>query len=498
MFEVFKENLKESFLTIMPIVIITLILKIFIPIPSYLLISFLISSVLLILGTAIFTVGAELSMETIGEKIGNKLVNSKKVWIILIVSFIIGTVVTIAEPDLKVLADQLTSMPNFIMILTISIGVGISLLLSSVRSIYGWDLNKMLLIGYIITLVLMFFVKQEFIPVAFDSGGITTGTISIPFIVTLGIGLTANRTDKKAKESSFGLVSLCSIGPIIAMLILGMFYPSSGSYEMNLIKENISITNYITQSLISIKDVVISLCPILIVFIIFQLFTKDSTKYELRKITVGVIIILIGLTLFFTAANVGFIDMGYYLGEYLAETNKSLLIIFSIVISCFICIAEPAVQMLNEQVENITDGTISKKTMNISLAIGCAVATGLSILRIITSTSFILYILIFQIISLILMFFTPKIFTAIAFDAGGATGGTLTAAFLLPISIGTCIATNTDILTGAFGLAAFISIAPLISVQIVGIIYKFKTRNITAIYDIDDSIVDFDLEVLYE
>ena len=207
---------------------------------------------------------------------------------------------------------------------------------------------------------------------------------------------------------------------------------------------------------------------------------------------------MLGLTLFFTAANIGFMNMGYYLGEYLAGNNKLVLIVFSVVISCFISIAEPAVQMLNEQVENITDGSISKKTMNIALALSCAIATGLSIVRILTNTSFIYYILIFQIISLVLMFFTPKVFTGIAFDAGGATGGTLTAAFLLPISIGTCIATNTDILTGAFGLAAFVSLAPLISVQIVGIIYKYKSGKRSIIDDIDDSIIDFDLEANYE
>lgn len=491
-----KNSLKESFFTIMPIVIITLILKIFIPIPNNLLLLFLISSFLLILGTGLFTFGADISMVIIGEKIGNKLIKSKKLWIILLVSFIIGTVVTIAEPDLKVLADQLTSIPNLIMILTISIGVGISLLLSSLRSIYGWNLNTMLLIGYIITLILMFFVNEKFIPVAFDAGGITTGTISIPFIMTLGIGLTSKRIDKKAQESSFGLVSLCSIGPIITMLLLGMFFKTDSSYNVGeIIRTNISYTDYFNQIIISVKDVLLSLLPIIIVFIIFQLFTKDVSKIEMRKIILGLFVIIIGLTLFFTAANIGFMDMGYYLGKYLSESNQSLLVIFSIIISCFISIAEPAVQVLNEQVENITEGSVSKKTMNIALATGVGIATGLAMVRIITNTSFIYYILPGQILSLILMFFTPKVFTGIAFDAGGATGGTLTAAFLLPIAIGTCIATGTDILTGAFGLAAFVSLAPLITIQIVGIMYKIGNKRELSIDNIDESIIDFEWEV---
>jgi len=494
MIEKLKLNLKESIYTILPILIITIMLKIFIPIPTSLIIIFLISSILLIIGTTLFTFGADISMVVIGEKIGNRLIKSKSVFAILLVSFIIGTVVTIAEPDLKVFADQITSIPNLIMVLTISVGVGISLLLSSLRSILGWNLNTMLMIGYTITLILMFFVSEQFVPIAFDSGGITTGTISIPFIMTLGIGLTHNRIDKKAQESSFGLVSLCSIGPIITMLLLGMFYTPTSNYTVDeIIRTNINLMDYINQIIISIKDVLISLSIIFLVFIIFQIFTKETTKVEIRKIIIGVFIIVIGLTLFFTACNIGFMDMGYYLGKYLSLNNSTLLIIFSIVISCFISIAEPAVQVLNEQVENITEGSISKKTMNISLAIGVGIATGLSLIRILTNTPFIYYILPLQIISLILMFFTPKIFTAIAFDAGGATGGTLTAAFLLPIAVGTCLATNTNVLTGAFGLATFISIAPLITIQIVGIMYNINNKRTISINDIDDSIIDLEV-----
>jgi len=445
MFNKLKSNLKESFNTVLPIIVITFILKIFIPIPNNLLFIFLISSILLVLGTSLFTFGTDLSMELIGEKIGNRLVKTRSIFIILLVSFIIGTVITIAEPDLKVLADQLVSIPNLIMILTISVGVGISLLLSSLRTILGWNLNIILLIGYLMCLVLMFFVPNEFVPVAFDSGGVTTGTISIPFIMTLGLGLTMNRTDKKAQESGFGLVALCSVGPIIAMLILGMFYPTSGSFDISL-NTNISYMNYLSSLLISMKDVVLSLAPIFGVFVVYQLITHDISIKEVRKIILGFIIIFIGLSLFFTATSVGFMDMGYYIGENLTVLSKVGLIVFSVIASYFIAIAEPAVQVLNEQVEKATEGKISKKTMNFALASGVSIAVFLSLIRIFTNTSFIYYILIGQSLSLILMFFTPKVFTAIAFDAGGATGGSLTTTFLLPIAIGTCISKDGNIL----------------------------------------------------
>lgn len=494
MLENLKDNLIQSIKIISPITILVVVLSFFIDMPTHLVTTFIFSSIILIIGTGLFTFGADLSMMIIGERLGNKLVKSKKIWIILLVSFIIGTVVTIAEPDLKVLADQVISIPNTVMILTISVGVGLSLLLSSMRSIYGWDLNKMLLIGYTVVMILLPFVPNEFIPLAFDSGGITTGTISIPFIMTLGVGLVANRTDKKAKEDSFGLVALCSIGPIITVLLLGLFYDFSSSYDIdNLIRTNITYFDYINQFYISLKDVLISISPIIVVFLIFQMFTKDISRFQMRKIILGLIITILGLTLFFTATNVGFIDMGYYIGETLAD-DTFLLIIFVVLLSYFISIAEPAVQMLNEQVENLTEGSISKSTMNTSLAIGVCIATFLSLVRILTNTSFLYYIIPGQILSLILMFFTPKVFTAIAFDAGGATGGTLTAAFLLPITMGVCIATNSDILTNAFGLAAFVSLAPLITVQIVGIVYNYKTKRIINVNDIDDSIIDFEME----
>lgn len=496
MLENFKDNLRDSFNSILPIVVIVCFLSFFVSIPFSLFISFLFSSILLIVGTALFTFGADISMMIIGEKIGSKLVKNKKLSIILLVSFIIGTIVTIAEPDLRVFVEQVVSVPVIVMTLTISIGVGISLLLSSLRSIFGLSLNKMLMGGYLLCLLLMFFVADEFVPVAFDSGGVTTGTISIPFIITLGVGLTANRIDRGAKESSLGLVSLCSVGPIVAVLLLGIFFKASGNYDASeFLRQSVSVLDYINEIWKSIKDVVVSISPIIIVFILFQVFTKDVDRWEIHKIIFGLLITMLGLVLFFTATNVGFMDMGYFLGENIADTNyKYLLIPISMFIAYFISIAEPAVVVLNEQVEELTEGSISKKTLNFAIALGVSIATGLSIFRIFTNTSFFYYFIPLQLISLILMIFTPKIFTAIAFDAGGAAGGALTSAFLLPISIGICFATGSNVMTGAFGISAFISLAPLITIQLIGIIYKYKNKGNMFGTEIDDSIIDFDLE----
>lgn len=493
MFKNLKNNLKEALITIIPIVIIVMVLTLMLPMSPSLITSFLFSSLLLIIGTGLFTFGADISMLTIGEKIGDRLVRSQKIWIVLFICLVIGTVITVAEPDLRVLADQLTSVPTNILILIISVGVGIYMLLSALRSIYGLDLNVMLILSFIIIFGLILFVPDNFIPVAFDSGGVTTGTISIPFIMTLGIGLTVNRTDSKAKEASFGLIALCSTGPILMVMLLGMLYNTNPNIDVNqLMNSSFGYRAYLSQLIISLKDVLFSISPIVIVFIIYQLITRDINRIEMRKIILGIIIIIVGLTLFLTAANVGFMDMGYFIGEYMFKSKyQYLLIPIIMIMAFFIAIAEPAVKILIDQVEELTEGSISKRSMKWGLSLGVSIASGLSIIRVFTRTPFLYYIIPGYVICLILMFLVPKTFTAIAFDSGGATGGTLTTTFLLPIAIGACLANNGNILSDAFGLAALVSLVPIITVQLIGLIYKVKNRVVVNINDLDESIVDY-------
>ncbi|MBE6138788.1 MAG: DUF1538 domain-containing protein [Firmicutes bacterium] len=492
-----KDDLISSIKTIGPIVMMVLLLSIFIPVEPVFLISFLLSSVLLVFGASLFTFGADLSMVVIGNKLGKSLVKSKKIWIILFVSLIIGTVVTIAEPDLLVLAEQITFISNFTLILTISIGVGACMLLASVRSLFGLDLNKMLIISFIIIFILMLFVPADFVPLAFDSGGVTTGTISIPFIITLGIGLASNRVDKKAKEGSFGLVSLASVGPIIMVLLLGLIYnPDSSMIFDNSIYINFSFSNYLVQFVSCFKDVLFAISPIIVVFIVYNLITRSVTKIECRKIVVGIIITIFGLTIFLVASNVGFLNMGYYIGEYIGgSVYRYCLIPIIMALSFFIAIAEPAVIILINQVEEFTEGGISKSVLNIALALGVSIAAGLSMLRIFTGTPFSYFAIVGYGLALLLTLFIPKVFTAIAFDAGGATGGSLTTSFLLPITIGACYSIGGNVFTDAFGLASMVSLVPIITVEMVGLIYQVKLRIMARIEMLDDSIIDYDWEV---
>lgn len=492
-----KENMKESISTVGPIVLIVLLLSLVIPMNSSFLISFLISSVLLIMGCSLFTFGADLSMVVIGNKLGKDLVRSKKVWLILIASFIIGTVVTIAEPDLLVLSEQITSIPKLTLILIISLGVGVCMLLASSRSLFGWDLNKILIISFIIIFILMLFVPSDFIPVAFDSGGVTTGTISIPFIITLGIGLVSSRVDNKAKEDSFGLVALASTGPIIMVMLLGLFHKSNSSMTFdNSIYTNFSFSNYLTQTINCLEEVLLAILPILVIFLIYYAITKNVTKKEFDKIIVGILVTIVGLTMFLVATNVGFLNMGYYIGEYFASTNlKNLLIPLIMILSFFIAIAEPAVIILIDQVEEFTGGSISKKVLRFALALGVSIAAGLSIYRIFTGTDFVYYAAIGYGLAILLTCFIPKVFTAIAFDAGGATGGSLTTGFLLPIAIGACYAVDGNVFTDAFGLASMASLIPIITVELVGLIYQLKLNLVAQVDTLDDSIIDYDWEV---
>lgn len=490
-----KKEFNTALATILPVVIIVLFLVPFMKLNLTEIYSFLFSAFLLIIGSTLFTFGAEYSMILIGNKIGKDLVKSKKISLILIVSFIIGTLITVAEPDLLVLAEQISSVPTITLVLIIGLGVGLCTLLASLRALFGWSLNVMLFIGFFFVFLLVFFVPADFIPFAFDSGGVTTGTMSIPFLLTLGMGLVSSRIDKKAKEDSFGLVSLASTGPIIMVLVLGLFYTTDTSMSFDAsIYQNYAFSNYIPQIFAALKDVLIAISPIVVVFIIYELISKNATKREVYKIIFGMIATIIGLTLFLTACNVGFMNMGYYIGDFFAD-NKYILIPIIMIFAFFIAIAEPAVIILIEQIKDFTEGGISEKTMKIALAIGVSLASGLAMLRVITATPFFYYAITGYGIALMLTFATPKVFTAIAFDAGGATGGSLTTAFLLPMAAGACMALGGNVYTDAFGLASMVSLVPIITVEIIGISYQIKTSIKDSTTMLDDSIVDFNWEV---
>jgi len=341
----------------------------------------------------------------------------------------------------------------------------------------------------LITFILVFFVPMDFRGVAFDSGGVTTGPMTVPFIMALGVGISAIRNDKHAADDSFGLVALCSIGPILAVLILGMIYrPSESNVSVTQIpqvEDSVEMWNLFAHGLPEyMKEIALSLLPIVVFFGLFQIFALRLSGRALKKILVGLVYTYIGLVLFLTGANVGFMPAGNYLGQVLgAHEFKYLLVPLGALIGFFIVKAEPAVYVLNHQVEEITDGAISAGAMGVSLSVGVAVSVALAMIRVLTGLPILYFLIPGYVIAIGLSFFVPKIFTAIAFDSGGVASGPMTATFLLPLAMGVCMALGGDVSSDAFGVVAMVAMTPLITIQALGLYYKFKQRHINKAKD---------------
>ena len=480
-----KEKLNETLKAVFPILAIVLFLCFTIaPISPSILMTFLIGAVLLIVGMLLFSFGVDLSMTQMGERVGTTMTKTKNAFLMVVASFIMGLIITISEPDLQVLAQQVPSVPNIVIIMAVAVGVGVFLVIALLRMLLGIALSYMLIVFYILVFGLTLFVPADFLAVAFDSGGVTTGPMTVPFIMALGIGISAIRSDKRAADDSFGLVSLCSVGPILAVLILGMIYhpdqTESISESIPIIDNTVELWRLFSSELPTyIKEMAVSLFPIVLFFGIFQLISRDIKKKALIKIAIGLVYTYVGLVLFLTGVNVGFMPAGNYLGQTIAGLPYSWIIIpIGMVIGYFIVLAEPAVFVLTRQVEEMTSGAISARAMGLSLSIGVAFSIGIAMLRVLTGISVMWFLVPGYAVALILSFFVPKIFTAIAFDSGGVASGPMTATFLLPFAMGACQVSGGNIITDAFGVVAMVAMTPLITIQIMGLVFRMKENQL--------------------
>ncbi len=479
-----SEKLNEALEAVLPILGIVLLLSFTVaPVPPGILMAFLVGAVLLMVGMMFFTLGAELAMTPMGERVGTSLTQTKKLGVILTLGFLLGFIITVSEPDLQVLANQVQSVPNAVLIGTVAVGVALFLCIAVLRMLFSVPLNTMLIAFYIVVFVLAAFVPREFLAVAFDSGGVTTGPMTVPFIMAFGVGVSAIRSDKHAANDSFGLVALCSIGPILAVLLLGLIYcPDGASYTPVTIPEvdnSIALWDVFAGGFPTyIEEIAVSLLPIVIFFAAFNFFKLKLEKRQLGRMGVGLLYTYLGLVIFLTGANVGFMPAGNYLGSVLASLPYKIIIVpIGMVIGYFIVQAEPAVYVLMRQVEELTDGAISGASMKHSLSIGVAVSVGLAMMRVLTGLSVFYLLIPGYAIAIALSFFVPKIFTAIAFDSGGVASGPMTATFLLPFAMGACSALGGDIVSDAFGVVAMVAMTPLITIQGLGLLYRFRTRH---------------------
>lgn len=503
-----REKLKESLISVLPVTLLVFLLSItpWVDISGEELSIFGVSALLLIAGISLFNLGADMAMTPMGQYIGEGLTKSRKLGILLSVSFLMGVLITVAEPDLAVLAGQVgTVMNGTLLIVTVGLGVGLFLLLAVIKIIFHNDLTSMLLFFYMLLFCMVALLidsgKGAFLPLSFDSGGVTTGPITVPFIMALGVGIALTVGGRNASENSFGLIALCSIGPVLAVLLLSMSAKGDMTYavpdySMEAILDE-GVWDLLTDTMLNVGR---SLVLVVVFFFILQFIILKLPVSKLIQILVGIVQTFIGLVLFLAAVEMAFMPIGFKIGSEMAEQNPILLIGLAFIIGMVVVLAEPAVHVLNNQVEEITRGEVSKKQMMLALSIGVGVSIGLSVLRVYFGFSLLYYLIPGYLISLGLSLFVPKLYTAIAFDSGGVASGPLTSSFILPLVIGACCPLQgaSAVLDFAFGVVAMVAMTPLITIQTLGFksVLAVRSRDNAAMRRIlsaaDDQIIYFE------
>ena len=478
------EKIQESLSSVLPITAIVLIISITVaPLTPGTMVLFLFGALLLVLGMGLFTLGVDMSMIPMGDGIGVQISKAKRVGVPLLVCFVLGVVVTVAEPDLQVLAEQLPSVPNMTLILAVAVGVGFFLVLAQVRMLLNIPLSHMLVFFYILVFALSYFAPDSFIPAAFDSGGVTTGPITVPFIMALGIGMAAVRSDKNSSSDSFGLVSLCSIGPILSVMILGIVMPDLDAAYTPVSISEVTTTQeaaalFVDEIPAYVGEVAAALLPIIVIFALFQMLFRRFQRHQLGKMVVGLVYTYVGLVLFLVGVNVGFMPAGATIGASIASGGTEwLLVPIGALVGYFIVRAEPAVQVLARQVEEVSNGSIPQTSINHALSIGIALSVGLAMLRILTGISIMWFLIPGYAVALAMTFFVPQMFTGVAFDSGGVASGPMTTTFLLPLAMGACEALGGNVLTDAFGIVALVAMTPLCTIQLLGLYGTLKARS---------------------
>ena len=472
------EKIKEALISTLPITAIVYIMALT-PMFDFSrpeLITFTVGAVMLVLGIGLFSLGADLAMTPMGSHVGSGLSRQRKLGLLLTVCFVLGMLITIAEPDLQVLANQVSAVMNgTLLVYTVGIGVGAFLVVAILKIVFRKSLSNILMLFYMLVFALALLLtvngNEALMPMAFDSGGVTTGPITVPFIMALGVGISSILGDRKSQENSFGLVALCSVGPVMAVLVLGIFSGNNLTYQVPDYTVSTDIAGAFLHSLEhTAEEVALALGMIVAFFLACQVILLKLPAKRLKRIAVGVFFTYIGLVIFLTGVNVGFMPIGYKLGCALANGNRTFLVIFALITGVLTVLAEPAIHVLNAQVEDVTGGSISKKSMMLGLCIGVGSAITLSVIRIIFDFSLVYYVIPGYFISLALSLFVPPVYTAIAFDSGGVASGPMTSGFILPFAIGVCVTLQGPdaVLRDGFGVVSLVAMAPLITIQLLG------------------------------
>ena len=472
------EKIREALVSALPVTVLVYILALtpVLELTKAELIAFTVSAVLLVVGIGLFSMGADLAMTPMGSHLGAGLSRKRKLGLLLAVCFLLGMLITVAEPDLQVLAKQVSAVMNgTVLIYAVGVGVGAFLLVGVLKIVFRKSLSQILMLFYMLlfALALLLVVRggENLLPLAFDSGGVTTGPITVPFIMAMGVGIANILGDRRSKENSFGLVSLCSVGPVLAVLVMGLFSGKELTYPV----PDYSVSGDIAGTFLraaahTCREVAVALGMIAGFFLICQALLLKLSARKLRKIAVGIGFTFLGLVIFLTGVNVGFMSVGYKLGQSLARQSPGLLIGLGLLIGILVVLAEPAIHVLNAQVEEVTGGLVTKRSMMVGLCVGVGSAIALSMVRILADFSLVYYVIPGYFLAMALSLFVPPVYTAIAFDSGGVASGPMTSGFILPLAVGVCVGVQGPeaVLRDAFGVVALVAMAPLITIQLLG------------------------------
>lgn len=487
---VLTEKLKEVFYAVLPITFIVVILHFTLtPLDLIVLYRFLIGSVFIIVGLAIFLLGVDVGITPIGHKMGSAITKSNKLWIVLVAGITLGFFISIAEPDLHILAGQIAlvtsgSISKLTIVVVVSIGIAALLAIGLARIMFNIPLYKLLTLLYFMIAGLAIFTSPEFLAISFDSSGATTGALTVPFMLALALGVSALKKNSKSSEKdSFGLVAIVSAGAIIAVMIMSIVTKQekiAGSLGHHEAASGGIMSPFFHKIPIIAGEITLALLPILLIFIVFNKISFKLSKLVYRKMLIGVLFTFIGLVIFLVGVNAGFMDAGSLVGYILAShDNKLYIILIALLLGLVVILAEPAVYVLTHQIEEVTSGYVSRRSVLISLSIGVGVAVALSIVRIIVpEVELWHYLLPGYLISIALMYIVPKLFVGMAFDAGGVASGPMTATFILAFAQGAAESIDgADVLVDGFGIIAMVAMTPIIALQVMGFIFKLKSKK---------------------
>lgn len=487
MYRSIQENLKKVIYGISPIIVLVLILSFIFKIDGSTIIRFLSSSLFVIFGLTLFTSGADISLNIIGDMISRSLIKKKNLLLILVVCLFLGTFITMLEPEFLTVGGEANGIPTPILLFFVSLGIGIFLMLAIYRILKKIEFKYILISGYLLVFLLLLLSEFEVIPFAFDMASVTTGAISAPFLLAFGGGFASRMRSKKNDNSEFGILSICSIGPILMILLLGIFFHPNIIYDSDPILKKL---DFLKTLWMNFYQVFMSLSPLVIMFFLFYHYKKRKNKKELRKILMGLLMVLVGITMFLTGGDVGFFKIGYMLGTHLGNFNHLIIMLIGGIFGYFISKIEPSLKVLINYVNNVTNGGIKDRFLEICLCIGVALSVILSLYRVLNGYSVMMFLIPMYFLAILFAFFTPNNFLSIAFDALGVVAGNMTSSFLLPLLIGVATCTTTDYLEEAFGAMSLISIIPVIIIEIVGLIYTVEEKVMDN-HNLDDTIIEY-------